>query len=85
MPLARSTFYDIKLKINKIANIFESKKNEKNENFKEKIENLLERYELEKQTYMDIFDFYCKKYNHLITINENELKEEKEQKKKKKS
>ena len=39
MPLARSTFYDIKIKINEIANIFESKKNEKSENFKEKIEN----------------------------------------------
>ena len=84
MPLARSTFYDIKIKINEIANIFESKKNEKSENFKEKIENLLEQYGLEKQTYMDLFDFYCKKYNHLITINEKELKDEKEQKKGKK-
>ena len=30
---------------------------------------------------MDIFDFYCKKYNDLIIINENELNREKENKK----
>ena len=84
MPLARSAFYDIKLKINEIANIFLEKRNEKNDNFKEKIEKLLERYGIEKQTHMDIFDFYCKKYKDLITINEKELKEEEEYKKVKK-
>ena len=81
MPLARSTFYDIKLKIKDIVNIFKEKKNEKNENLREKIEKLIEKYGLEKQTHMDIFEFYCKRYNDLIIINENEIKKDKENKK----
>ena len=69
MPLARSTFYEIKLKIEEI---FAEEKKEKNGNMKEKIEKLLERYSLERQTHSDIFDFYCKRYNDLITKNEEE-------------
>ena len=30
---------------------------------------------------MDIFEFYCKRYNDLIIINENEIKKDKENKK----
>ena len=78
MPLARSTFYDIKLKIEEI---FAEEKKEKNGNMKEKIEKLLERYSLERQTHSDIFDFYCKKYNDLMTKNEDEIEKEKENKK----
>ncbi len=81
MPLSRSTCYDIKLKIKEIVTLFEEKKNDKNDNLKEKIKNILDKYGLERQTYMDIFDFYCKKYNDLIILNENELNKEKENKK----
>ena len=81
MPLSRNTFYDIKIKIKEIVTIFEEKKNDKNENLKDNIKKLLDKYGLERQTYMDIFDFYCKKYNDLIIINENELNREKENKK----
>ena len=81
MPLSRSTCYDIKLKIKEIVTIFEEKKNDKNDNLKEKIKNILDKYGLERQTYMDIFDFYCKKYNDLIILNENELNKDKENKK----
>jgi hypothetical protein len=82
MPLSRSTCYDIKMKIKEMVTIFEEKKNEKNENLKENIRQILDKYGLERQTYMDIFDFYCKKYNDLIIINENELSKEKDNKKK---
>ena len=81
MPLARSTFYDIKIKIKDIVNIFKEKKNEKNENLKEKIEKLIEKYNLEKQTQMEIFEFYCRRYKDLITINENEIRKDKDNKK----
>ena len=81
MPLARSTFYDIKLKIKETVSMFKEKKNEKDENLKETIRTILEQYGLEQQTFMDIFDFYCKKYNDIIIINENELQKEKENKK----
>ena len=81
MPIPRSTFYDIKLKIKEIMTNFKEKKNEKNENLKEKIEKLIERYGLERQTHIEIFEFYCKKYNDLIVINQNEIKKEKGNKK----
>ena len=61
--------------------MFKEKKNEKDENLKETIRTILEQYGLEQQTFMDIFDFYCKKYNDIIIINENELQKEKENKK----
>ena len=81
MPIPRSTFYDIKIKIKEIVTNFKEKKNEKNENLKEMIEKLIERYGLERQTHMEIFEFYCKKYNDLIVINQNEIKKEKGNKK----
>ena len=80
MPLARSTFFNIKIRIKEIVTNFEEK-HEKGENLKEKIEKLIERYCLERQTHMEIFDFYCKKYNDIITLNEIELRKEKGYKK----
>ena len=83
MPLARSTFYDIKIKLKELISKFEDKNNtlSKNENLKESIKKLIDNYQLEIQTSSDIFDFYCKKYNDLILINEKELKIEEENKK----
>ena len=83
MPLARSTFYDIKIKLKELISKFEDKNNtlSKNENLKESIKKLIDNYQLEIQTSSDIFDFYCKKYNDLILNNEKELKIEEENKK----
>ena len=83
MPLARNVFYDIKVKIKELISKFEDKNNiiNKKENLKENIKNLLDKYQLEKQTNSDIFEFYCKKYNDLIIYNEEELKKEEEEKK----
>ena len=57
MPLARSTFIDIKIKIKEIVTNYKEK-HEKGDNLKEKIEKLIERYNLERQTYIKIFDFF---------------------------
>ena len=86
MPLARNTFYDIKLKLKELISKFEDKNNiiNKKENLKESIQKILDKYILEKQTNSDIFEFYCKKYKDLIIFNENELKIEEENEKKKK-
>ena len=80
MPLARNIFYDIKIKIKELVSKFEDKNNiiNKKENLKENMKKLIDNYKLEKQTNSDIFEFYCKKYNDLITFNENELKLEEE-------
>ena len=81
MPLARSIFYGIKTKIKEIITLYENKKNDLNENLKENIEKIISNYGLERQTHIDVFDFYCKKYNDLININENEIKIEQENQK----
>ena len=83
MPLARSTFYNIKIKLKELISKYEDKNNtlSKNENLKESIKKLIDNYQLEIQTSSDIFDFYCKKYNDLIVSNEKELKIEEENKK----
>ena len=80
MPLARNIFYDIKIKIKELVSKFEDKNNiiNKKENLKENMKKIIDTYKLEKQTNSDIFEFYCKKYNDLITFNENELKLEEE-------
>ena len=85
MPLARNIFYDIKFKIKELVSKFEDKNNSLNrkENLKESLQKLIDNYKIEKQTNSDIFEFYCKKYNNLITFNENELKIEEEIQKKK--
>ena len=81
MPLARSIFYEIKTKIKEIITLYKNKKNNINENLKENIEKIISNYGLERQTHIDILDFYCKKYNDLININENEIKMEQENQK----
>ena len=62
MPLARSTFYDIKRRANLILNQF----NNKNA-FSHKFMELLEKYDLEIQTKNDIYEFYMKKFNDFFT------------------
>lgn len=81
MPLARSIFYEIKTKIKEIITLYENKKNNKSENLKENFEKIISNYGLERQTHIDILDFYYKKYNDLININENEIKMEQENQK----
>ena len=81
MPLARSIFYEIKTKIKEIITLYENKKNNINENLKENIEKIISNYGLERQSHIDILDFYYKKYNVLININENEIKKEQENQK----
>ena len=81
MPLARSIFYEIKTKIKEIITLYENKKNNINVNLKENIEKIISNYGLERQSQIDILDFYYKKYNVLININENEIKKEQENQK----
>ena len=65
MPLAKSTFYDIK----KRANDLLEKYNDKN-SFTNKFNELLGLYGLEEKTRNDIFEFYKKKFNYsFIQIN----------------
>ena len=58
MPLARSTFYDIKKRANNILNQFNNKNT-----FSHKFMDLLEKFDLEIQTKNDIYEFYMKKFN----------------------
>ena len=58
MPLARSTFYDIKKRANNILNQFNNKNT-----FSHKFMELLEKFDLEMQTKNDIYEFYMKKFN----------------------
>ena len=81
MPLARSIFYEIKTKIKEIITLYENKKNNINVNLKENIEKIISNYGLERQSHIDILDFYYKKYNVLIKFNENEIKKEQENQK----
>ena len=65
MPLAKSTFYDIKKRAN---NLFKSSK-DKNK-FNNEFNNLLIQYDLEEQTKNDIFEFYKKKFgDSIIELN----------------
>jgi len=62
MPLARSTFYDIKKRANNILNQFNNKNT-----FSHKFMDLLEKFDLEIQTKNDIYEFYMKKFNDSFT------------------
>ena len=65
MPLAISTFYDIKKRANNLLKKF----NDKNA-FSNKFSELLGKYDLEEQTKNDILEFYKKKFNDsFIVIN----------------
>ena len=70
MPLARSTFYDIKKKASNYLNKYKDK-----DTFSVKFMELLGQYDLEIQTKNDIYDFYMKKFNNLFVdlnmINDN--------------
>ena len=59
MPLARSTFFDIKNRAKHILDKFNDK-----ERFSHNFKELLEEYDLEIQTKNDIYDFYIKKFNN---------------------
>jgi len=77
LPLARSTFYDIKLKIKEAVSLYENKGNHKNENLKKSFEKIIQKYDIERQTHLDIFEFYCKKYSRLINKKEARMRNKK--------
>ena len=59
MPLARSTFYDIKKRANNLL----KKSNDEN-TFNRQFNELLGQYDLEEQTKSDIYEFYKKKFEN---------------------
>ena len=77
LPLARSIFYDIKLKIKEAVSLYENKGNHKNENLKKSFEKIIQKYDLERQTHLDIFEFYCKKYSRLTNKKEAKIRNKK--------
>ena len=77
LPLARSTFYDIKLKIKETVSLYENKGNHKNENLKKSFEKIIQKYDLEKQTHLDILEFYYKKYKRLTNKKEAKIRNKK--------
>jgi transcriptional adapter 2-alpha len=77
LPLARSTFYDIKLKIKEAISLYENKGNHKNENLKKSFEKIIQKYDLERQTHLDIFEFYYKKYSKLRNKKEAKVRKKK--------
>ena len=66
MPLAISTFYDIKKRANNLLKKFSDKNT-----FINKFNELLGQYDLEEQTRNDIFEFYKKKFNDSFIIINN--------------
>ena len=72
-PLAISTFYDIKLNINKIFKDYKNE-NKNKENIKKDLEEIINKYDLEITMHNEILDFYFNKYLKLFEIKE-EIKE----------
>ena len=72
-PLAISTFYDIKLNINKIFKDYKNE-NKNKENIKKDLEEIINKYDLEITMHNEILDFYINKYLKLFKIKE-EIKE----------
>ena len=64
MPLARSTFYDIKLEAQKKIEKFKDQRN-----FRDEFNKLLDEYELEEKTKSEIFEFYMKKFKNIFEDN----------------
>ena len=64
MPLARSTFYDIKLEAQKKIEKFKDQRN-----FRDEFNKLLDEYELEEKTKSEIFEFYIKKFKNIFEDN----------------
>jgi hypothetical protein len=71
--LAISTFYDIKLNINKIFKDYKNE-NKNKENIKKDLEEIINKYDLEITMHNEILDFYFNKYVKLFDIKE-EIKE----------
>ena len=59
MPLARSTFYDIKLRAQNMVNKYKDQKS-----FMDNFNKLLEEYDLEEKTKNEISEFYMKKFKN---------------------
>ena len=72
MPLARSTFYDIKLRA---KNMLENYRDQKS--FMENFNKLLDSYDLEEKTKSEINEFYMKKFKNIFEET-NKIKEKKD-------
>ena len=72
MPLARSTFYDIKLRA---KNMVENYKDQKS--FMDNFNKLLDSYDLEEKTKSEISEFYMKKFKNIFEES-NKIREKKE-------
>jgi len=78
MPLARSTFYDIKLRAKNMVEIYKDKKS-----FSDNFNKLLEKYDLEEKTKNEISEFYITKFQNIFDENSknkenNDIKDIKE-------
>ena len=73
MPLARSTFYDIKLRANNMINTYKDKKS-----FMDNFNKLLDAYDLEEKTKSEISEFYMKKYKPIFE-DWNKMKDKKDE------
>jgi transcriptional adapter 2-alpha len=73
MPLARSTFYDIKLRANKMLDTYKDKKS-----FMDNFNKLLDAYDLEEKTKNEISEFYMKKFKPIFE-DLNKMKEKMEE------
>ena len=72
MPLARSTFYDIKLRAKSMVEKYSDQKS-----FIDNFNKLLESYDLEEKTKSEISEFYKKKFSNIFEET-NKIKEKKD-------
>ena len=72
MPLARSTFYDIKLRAQNMVEKYRDKKS-----FMDNFNKLLDSYDLEEKTKSEINEFYMKKFKRIFEET-NKIKEKKD-------
>ena len=73
MPLARSTFYDIKIRAKDMLSTYKDKKS-----FLDNFNKLLDAYDLEEKTKSEISEFYMKKYKPFFDES-NKMKEKKDE------
>ena len=73
MPLARSTFYDIKIRAKDMLSTYKDKKS-----FLDNFNKLLDAYDLEEKTKSEISEFYMKKYKPFFDES-NKTKEKKDE------
>ena len=76
-PLAISTFYDIKLNINKTFKDYKDE-NKNEDNIKKDLEEILNKYDLENTMHNEICNFYVNKYVNLFKKEKKEKEEKKE-------